>query len=354
MREITVSAREAGQRLDKYLAKYLPEAPRSFFYKMLRKKNITLNGKKAAGMEKLEEGDGIKFFLSEETIAKFQGGLALSQNLGDGCGLEGDQAFPPADVGHEPSLDIVYEDGELLVVNKPAGMLSQRAGREDVSLVEHIGRYLSREDGDMASGGFRPGICNRLDRNTTGLVVAGKTVRSLQYMNRLFRERNLKKYYLCLVRGKVAGGLHARGYLVKDGKRNQAEIVRDRVEGAVEIETAYEPMDYALWQGGWYTLLKVHLITGKSHQIRAHLQSLGHPVAGDGKYGGKDFCHAFRKAFGVRYQLLHAWRLQLGSASYLPEQYRGMCLEAPLPEPFRGVLEEMGMDFQTGRERSEG
>lgn len=336
MREITVSAREAGQRLDKYLTKYLPEAPRSFFYKMLRKKNIVLNGKKAAGMEKLQEGDCIKFFLSEETIGKFQGGLASSQNK------------------QMPLLDIVYEDGELLVVNKPVGMLSQRAGREDVSLVEHIGRYLSQEEGDMLSGGFRPGICNRLDRNTTGLVVAGKTVRSLQYMNRLFRERDLKKYYLCLVRGKVTRRLHARGYLVKDGRHNQVEIVRDQVESAVEIETAYEPMEYAFWQGEWYTLLKVHLITGKSHQIRAHLQSLGHPIAGDGKYGGKEFCHAFRKAFGVRYQLLHAWRLQLGNASYLPERYRGMCLEAPLPELFQGVLEEMGMRFQMGRERSEG
>ena len=345
MREIAISAREAGQRLDKYLAKYLPEAPKSFLYKMLRKKNITLNGKKAAGGEKLEEGDDIKLFLSEDTIGKFRGGLAPSQNLGDGSRPEENREVNPAIGKQMPSLDIVYEDEELLVVNKPAGMLSQRAGREDVSLVEHIGGYLSPEDGDMLSGGFRPGICNRLDRNTTGLVVAGKTVRSLQYMNRLFKERELKKSYLCLVRGKVPGRMHARGYLVKDGRHNRVEVVQDRAAGAVAIETAYTPLEHALWRGEWHTLLKVHLITGKSHQIRAHLQSLGHPVAGDGKYGGKDSCHAFRKAFGLRYQLLHAWQLRLGDAPYLPEQYRGMCLEAPLPELFRDILLEMGMEF---------
>ncbi len=330
MREITVSAREAGQRLDKYLAKYLSEAPRSFFYKMLRKKNITLNGKKAAGMEKLEEGDCIKFFLSEETIAKFRG-----------------RAGHPfaADMAQKSSLDIVYEDEELLVVNKPAGMLSQRAGREDVSLVEHIGKHLSEEDGIALSGGFRPGICNRLDRNTTGLVVAGKTVGSLQYMNRLFQERLLEKYYLCLVQGRVDRQMHGKGYLVKDGDSNRAEIVQDRIEGAVEIETAYEPLEHALWRGSWHTLLRVHLITGKSHQIRAHLQSLGYPVAGDGKYGGREMCRDFGKAFGVRHQLLHAWQLHLGNAPYLPEKYRGMGLEAPLPEQFRRVLGEMGMKF---------
>ncbi len=349
MRENTVSAREAGQRLDKYLAKYLPEAPKSFFYKMLRKKNITLNGKKAAGMEKLEEGDRIKLFLSEETIAKFQGRTASAGNFGDGYRMEigfgsgGNGEFRVANEMQEISLDIVYEDEELLVVNKPGGMLSQRAGREDVSLVEHIGRYLSQEDGDLLSGGFRPGICNRLDRNTTGLVVAGKTVRSLQYMNRLFKERELKKYYLCLVQGKVTEGFHAKGYLVKDARHNRVEIGQSRGEGAVEIETAYEPLDYAFWQGTWHTLLRVHLITGKSHQIRAHLQSLGHPVAGDGKYGERECCRAFWKAFGLRYQLLHAWQLQLGSASYLPQQYRGMRLEAPLPELFQEILGELGM-----------
>ena len=327
MREITVSAREAGQRLDKFLGKYMPEAPRSFFYKMLRKKNITLNGKKAAGMEKLEEEDRIQFFLSEETIEKFRGQFAQS----------GERV--------NEKLDIVYEDKEILAVNKPAGMLSQQADRKDVSLVEHIGAYMSQGDREMLSGGFRPGICNRLDRNTTGLVVAGKTVRSLQYMNRLFKERELEKYYLCLVKGRVAQRMQVSGYLVKDGRHNCVRIEPGRTEGAVEIETAYEPLEHAFWQGECYTLLKVHLITGKSHQIRAHLQSMGHPIAGDGKYGEKSLYQDFRNAFGVRHQLLHAWQLKFCSVPYLPEKYCGMCLEAPLPELFQRVLGELGMKF---------
>jgi len=328
MREITVSAREAGQRLDKFLGKYMPEAPRSFFYKMMRKKNITLNGKKAAGMEKLEEEDRIQFFLAQETIEKFRGRH-----------VSADEA------GITERLDILYEDEEILVVNKPAGMLSQQADRKDVSLVEHIGTYMSQGDREMLSGGFRPGICNRLDRNTTGLVVAGKTVRSLQYMNRLFKERKLEKCYLCLVVGRVEQRVRAKGYLVKDSRHNRVRIEQGRTEGAVQIETAYEPLEHAFWHGECYTLLKVHLLTGKSHQIRAHLQSMGHPIAGDGKYGERSMYQAFMKAFGVKYQLLHAWQLHLGSASYLPEKYHGMCLEAPLPELFRSVLRQLGMKF---------
>ena len=237
------------------------------------------------------------------------------------------------------------------MVNKPGGMLSQRAGSEDLSLVEHIGGYLSRKDGGIPHGGYRPGICNRLDRNTTGLVVAGKAVRSLQYMNRLFQERALDKYYLCLVRGKVTEGMHASGYLVKDGGQNRVEIGRNMREGAAEIETAYVPLEQVLWRGEWVTLLRVHLITGKSHQIRAHLQSMGYPIAGDGKYGDRDFNRVFGKAYGVRYQLLHAWQMRLGSASYLPERYRGMCLEAPLPELFQEILGKIGMRVP-GREKN--
>lgn len=323
MQEITVSARDAGQRLDKFLGKYLPEAPRSFCYKMLRKKNITLNGKKASGSEKLEEQDRITLFLSQETIGKFRG--ENQQEISHG------------------KLDIVYEDEELLVVNKPLGMLSQKAGKEDVSLVEHIQAYLSEKDRSALENGFRPGICNRLDRNTTGLVVAGKTVRSLQYMNRLFKERALEKYYLCMVKGKVSQRIQASGYLTKDGRHNQVRIEPAWKEGAAEIETAYEPLGHTVWQGECYTLLKVHLITGKSHQIRAHLQSMGHPIAGDAKYGERSLYHTFQQAFGVRYQLLHAWQLRLGAAAYLPERYHGMCLQAPVPETFQRVLRELGM-----------
>ena len=153
MREIRITENEAGQRLDKLLAKFLKEAPKSFLYKMLRKKNITLNGKKASGSEKLSQGDAVKLFLSEETIEKFSG------NASD----------PAQDVytGRAEALDILYEDTHVLLLNKPAGMLSQKAREEDVSAVEHLTRYLL-DTGALTKEAlktFRPSVCNRLDRN---------------------------------------------------------------------------------------------------------------------------------------------------------------------------------------------
>lgn len=324
MQMVKISPRDAGQRMDKFLAKYMAEAPKSFFYKMLRKKNITLNGKKATGNEKLSEGDEIRLFLADETIEKFRG-----KQEGRDLSFSGTLPF-----------DIVYEDEEVLVVNKPVGMLSQKAAKDDVSLVEYIETYVAKEN-DGQDTGFRPGICNRLDRNTTGLIVAGKTVGSLQYMNRLFQKRDLQKYYLCLVKGRVIKKADIDGYLKKDEKHNRVRITGEQVQDSVRIITAYEPLQWVEWQGEEYTLLKVHLVTGKSHQIRAHLQSIGHPIVGDTKYGQKSLYHTFKKAFGVKYQLLHAWKLCLGSPDYLPEKYAGMQWEAPLPEVFARVLREL-------------
>ena len=163
MQEIIVTANEAGQRFDKLLAKYLNEAPKSFLYKMLRKKNIVLNGKKATGNEKLEVGDHIKLFLSDETIEKFSKIKVQRTNQ---------------------VLNFVYEDDNILIINKPVGMLSQKAEAKDESLVEHIITYLL-ESGQMTEEElrkFKPSICNRLDRNTSGLVVAGKSLIGLQKM----------------------------------------------------------------------------------------------------------------------------------------------------------------------------
>lgn len=327
MRMIEITAQEAGQRLDRFLGKYMCLAPRSFFYKMLRKKNITLNGRKAEGGEKLQEGDKIKFFLSEETIDGFRGEEKMP--------VEAEKAL------RELPFDIIYEDENLLVVNKPQGMLSQKAEKTDCSLVEYIMTYLQADREN--SSAFRPGICNRLDRNTSGLVVAGKTTESLQYLNRLFRERALEKYYLCIVKGNLSKKAGIDGYLKKDKRHNRVKILDRQIDGAVRIITEYEPLEQFRWNGQAYTLLKVHLVTGKSHQIRAHLQSIGHPLAGDTKYGEMEINQQFRKAFGVQYQLLHAWKLCLEEVAYLPEQYHHMTWTAPLPDTFEKVLQGVGM-----------
>ena len=155
MQEIKITEQEAGQRFDKLLGKYLNKAPKSFLYKMLRKKNITLNGKKASGNEKLAKGDRVKLFLSDETIQKFSEAFSGYTNV---------------------SLDILYEDEDIILINKPVGMLSQKAARSDESLVEHLISYLIQShaltEEDLRT--FRPSICNRLDRNTSGIVAAGK------------------------------------------------------------------------------------------------------------------------------------------------------------------------------------
>lgn len=289
MKLITVHKQEEGQRLVKLLGAYLKEAPNSFFYKMLRKKNITLNGKKADGTEKLKCGDEIRLFLSDETYEKFAGKVQPKEK------------FPMA------KLNIVYEDSNVIFINKPAGMLSQKSVPSDVSLNEYLLGYLEKSGQwkQEESKAFRPSVCNRLDRNTSGLVICGKSMAGLQQMAALLKDRSLHKYYLCLVKGVMAESQHLEGYLLKDENSNQVKIFQKETEGAAHIITEYEP----LYTDGEATLLKVTLVTGKSHQIRAHLSSIGHPIIGDPKYGDRKVNAFFRETHGIKNQMLHAWKL---------------------------------------------
>lgn len=289
MKLITVHKQEEGQRLVKLLGAYLKEAPNSFFYKMLRKKNITLNGKKADGTEKLKCGDEIRLFLSDETYEKFVGKVQPKEK------------FPMA------KLNIVYEDSNVIFINKPAGMLSQKSVPSDVSLNEYLLGYLEKSGQwkQEESKAFRPSVCNRLDRNTSGLVICGKSMAGLQQMAALLKDRSLHKYYLCLVKGVMTESQHLEGYLLKDENSNQVKIFQKETEGAAHIITEYEP----LYTEGETTLLKVTLVTGKSHQIRAHLSSIGHPIIGDPKYGDRKVNAFFRETHGIKNQMLHAWKL---------------------------------------------
>ena len=289
MKLITVHKQEEGQRLVKLLGAYLKEAPNSFFYKMLRKKNITLNGKKADGTEKLKCGDEIRLFLSDETYEKFAGKVQPKEK------------FPMA------KLNIVYEDSNVIFINKPAGMLSQKSVPSDVSLNEYLLGYLEKSGQwkQEESKAFRPSVCNRLDRNTSGMVICGKSMAGLQQMAALLKDRSLHKYYLCLVKGVMTESQHLEGYLLKDENSNQVKIFQKETEGAAHIITEYEP----LYTEGETTLLKVTLVTGKSHQIRAHLSSIGHPIIGDPKYGDRKVNAFYRETHGIKNQMLHAWKL---------------------------------------------
>ena len=329
MREIVIEKNEAGQRLDKFLAKYMNEASKSFFYKMMRKKNITLNGKKCEGNEKLAEGDVVKLFLAEDTIEKFSSVQVQEVKKVD--------------------LDILYEDDEIILVNKPAGMLSQKAKETDESLVEYLIDYLLGS-GKLTERGlraFRPSVCNRLDRNTSGIVAAGKSLAGLQMLSGVFKDRSIHKYYQCLVSGEIRDVKTVDGWLLKDEKKNQVRILTDveakRFEGKggdeepKRIRTKYEPIA----TDGRFTLLRVTLLTGRSHQIRAHLASLGHPIVGDFKYGGVSKVNPSGRT--VKYQLLHSYRLEFPKLAEPFVYLSGRVFEAPLPGYFGSVLKETGI-----------
>lgn len=325
MQELHVTANEAGQRLDKLLAKFLNQAPKSFLYKMMRKKNIVLNGKKCTGNEKLKQGDSIKLFFSDETIEKFSAGTYVT---------------PKKEKIN--MLPIIYEDEQVLLMNKPVGVLSQKAKDSDVSAVEILINYLI-ETNQLSKEQFRtfhPSICNRLDRNTSGILVAGKTLPALQEMNRFFKERTIAKYYWCLVKGRVIKSEdYIKGYLVKDQKTNKVSITKKKTEEGVPIETEY----CVIQSNDEVSLLEVHLITGKTHQIRAHLASIGHPIIGDYKYGDKQINEMYRQAYGLKSQLLHAYRLEMpssnGSLAYLNDRK----FVAELPDKFIKICKDKGV-----------
>lgn len=319
MKKITAGKNEAGQSLYKLLSKYFNQAPKGFLYKMLRKKNIVLNGKKADGTEQIETGDEIAIFLSDETFEKFQTRIAQPENSL--------KLLKP--------LEILYEDGDILMINKEAGVLSQKARPEDVSLVEQMTAYLL-EKGQLTREelkSFRPGLCNRLDRNTSGIIIAGKSLAGLQAMGELLKKRELDKYYLCIVKGVVKERKQIQGYLYKDSSHNKASILTEPREGADPIQTEYEPV----MDNGSYTLLRVKLITGRSHQIRAHLKSIGHPIAGDGKYGDVPTNRYFKKRYQLGNQLLHAERIVFPKLSGPLFLLSGKEITAPLPEAFRKI-----------------
>jgi len=336
MRLLTVGENEAGQRLDKLLAKYMDKAPASFFYKMLRKKNITLNGKRAEGKERLKAGDEIRLFLADETIDGFSGM----------AGKTGKAAIPQMGSSLKKRLpaklrpEILYEDKHVIFFNKPAGLLSQKAKSSDVSLVEYLTEHLL-ESGEVTRESlrsFRPGICNRLDRNTSGLVAAGKSLRGLQELNELFRVRNLHKYYRTIAVGSIREKQRIEGWLLKNERTNQVQIYQQKRADALPICTEYVPLKQLTYNGKPYTYLEINLITGRSHQIRAHLASIGHPLIGDSKYGNPKVNTEFQKKFGLEYQLLHAYRLELPELTGALSNLSGQQYIAPLPKEFMNVL----------------
>ncbi len=336
MKQITITEKEAGSRLDRQLSRILRNAPKSFLYKMLRKKNITLNGKRAQGNELLREGDQIDLYFSEETFHKF-GGTDLNLYNPKAAEEIGTDTVPELEAGVKPPK-ILYRDENIILFDKPAGMLSQKSKPSDISLVEYLNAYLIsagiRTKEEVQA--IKPAFCNRLDRNTSGITAAGISLIGLQTLNRLVRERNIEKYYRCIVYGTVKEDGSLDGFLKKDTRTNTV-VVSGTAGGdpdAKRIQTAYQ----VLASSNGISLLEVHLITGRSHQIRAQLSSIGFPVLGDPKYGNAAINMDYRVSKGITRQLLHAYRLEFpvvnGQLSYLS----GRTFIAPMPEIFQEVL----------------
>ena len=360
MREITISKREEGQRLFRFLEKYLPGASSGFLHKMLRKKNIKINDGRAQGKEILCQGDRIQIYFSEETLQKFTASPNVrEERKGDSPLKEQKLRGKPAGRG----VKVLYQDDDVILFHKPAGILTQRDDRGEESMNDLLIDYclsqsiISREDLEI----FRPSVANRLDRNTSGILLAGISVAGLQALSRLLREKRTEKYYICPVEGRMEGKGTLTGYLIKDRKRNRVRLSDRPREGGSPVETRYEVLD----SKDQASLLRVQLLTGKSHQIRAHMASLGHPVLGDPKYGSRDLNRTIKKELGIDCQLLHSYEIRFpvwddtGDLPYgdmgdperrVQKNLSGLCITDPIPSKMAEVLRHYGLD--SGRQSS--
>ena len=309
MIEIIVDAADSMQRVDKYLIRQLPGAGKSLIYKQIRKKNITLNGSKMSGQEKLAKGDTIQLYFADETYEKFREPLYNELN---------EKTLALCDKAYETltGIRVVYEDENILVLNKPMGILSQQAIENDMSLNEWAIGYL-HNNGTVDARSlahFTPSVLNRLDINNSGMVIVGKTLLGSNTCSELIRNRKIEKYYLTMVMGKLEGSRTLFGYHVKDGRINKVEIKDNLLPGENEndydlVETKYRSIKTMKQERlGDISLLEVELVTGKSHQIRAHLSHIGYPIVGDMKYGDKKYERALF-SMGIKNQLLHSYKI---------------------------------------------
>lgn len=357
MKEIIVKKNEAGQRLDKLLHKILPQASTGFLYKMLRKKNITWNGKKADGSEKTEVGDCICFFLADETFDKFAGQTKKSANAFHEK-KQGESRVKASEYQKAyrslKGIHVLYESEDVLFVHKPAGVLSQKASFADLSLNEWLIGYLL-EKGKLSKEElrtFHPSICNRLDRNTSGIVVCGISLAGSQKMNAMLKQRSVHKYYRLLVKGTVPKEVDLQGWLLKDEASNKVRIFLDEAfshlkkeeqKNCSRVETRYYPVKRGVIAGQNnrsypVSLLEAELITGKTHQIRAHLSSDGHPLLGDYKYGDRGFNEYLKMQYGIEHQLLHAYQLEFPEMEAPFENLSGRVIVDEMPEIYERLL----------------
>ena len=328
---------------------------------MLRKKNIKYNNGKADGSEILKAGDRIQIYMSDDTICNFRkDGMIPQMSTSDHKfenidSNDGNTARELSSPKHNPlkQIPILYENEDVLILNKPSGILSQKAVASDYSLNEQIVEYYKWKGGSLSL--FTPSVCNRLDRNTSGIILAGMSLKGTQMLSRVLKARTIDKYYLTIVCGTVARATTIKGFLCKKKNHNQVVIFRTKEEAlangyqeAAFIETQYQPLAHGKSGKEDFTLLKVKLVTGKTHQIRAHLKSVGHPIIGDGKYGLKSVNAYIKSAFGIRHQLLHAFYIRFPED--IDSVLAGKSFTAMPEEPFLQAIYAMFDSIQSQKD----
>lgn len=308
MKAFTIKKNDADQRLDRFVAKAVPSLPSSLLQKYIRLKRIKVNGKGSKRDYRMAEGDLVEMYINDEFF---------EQPTEENAYLRVEK----------PGVDIIYEDENILLADKRPGLVVHPDENEKQNtLITHIQSYLyqKREWRPREENSFTPALCNRIDRNTGGIVICAKNAEALRIMNQKIKDREMEKYYLCIVHGKMTPAQgKLEGYIFKDEVKKQVYVTQKPQPGAKTAVTLYK----TLKTNGKLSLLECELITGRTHQIRAMFASAGHPLLGDGKYGNQ----AKDKPYGRKYQALYSYRLKFtfttdaGALEYL----NGMEFRAP-------------------------
>ena len=320
MVKITIGKNEENQRLDRFLRKYFKSASLSYVYKLIRK-DVKVNGKRAKEETMLELGDELVIYISPEEAERYS---ARKETV------KGKKQFK-----------VLYEDENILAAEKPFGLLTHGDRNEKKNhLANQVLSYLIEEGkyDPRVERTFTPAPANRLDRNTTGLVLFGKNSEALRQLNHMIREKGyVSKYYMTIVKGIVKEPLYLKDKMEKDHDENVVKVMDLSEDGGKVMETVARPLAAA----HGYTLLEVELVTGRTHQIRAHLAAAGYPIIGDAKYGNQQFNRMIEKKFGLTTQFLHAYRLHFEKGSGILEYLEGKEIISDLPDNLKRIKEEI-------------
>lgn len=321
---INISSNESGQRLDKFLKKYLKNIPLNGIYKHIRKKDIRVNGEKSQENYILQDGDVVEL----NKYVRIDGLKGLKE--------EKVKRFTSVD---SSSLKITYEDKNILVVEKwPGVLVHQDSKNGEATLTDYVLSYLN-EKGDYKPENeitFTPAPCNRLDRNTSGIVVFGKSYEGLKGINKIIRENNVRKYYIALVKGKIAEGLH-EAYIKKNEENNISKVYKEPGKDRKKIAMDVKVLETV----GAYSLLDINLITGRSHQLRAHLAELGNPIIGDPKYGDRKLNSYFDNKYALKFQYLYAYKLIFNNLDDTLSYLENKTIVETLPPIFKKIKKDV-------------